>query len=241
MSGRTAKAARRAAAAETAAGRPSSVPPVRGPKRRDAPRSRGRLAGWAMVAVAVGVVGLYAVSQFGGSGASGSSDYPYAVGSPGPGDEALPLVLPSTTGKEFDLAAYRGKDQVLLFFQEGLVCQPCWDQMKVIEQNLPKFRALGIGSIVAVTTDPIDLTEQKLRDEGLRMPVLADLGGEYSTTWETNRYQMMGMGEANGHSFVLVGKDGKIVWRADYGGAPKYTMFLPVDVLLADLKQGIEQ
>ena len=31
-------------------------------------------------------------------------------------------------------------------------------------------------------------------------------------------------------------ENGKILWRADYGGAPKYTMFVPVDVLLAQLK-----
>jgi hypothetical protein len=39
----------------------------------------------------------------------------------------------------------------------------------------------------------------------------------------------------DGHSFVLVGPDGVIRWRADYGGAPNYTMFLPTDRMLADL------
>jgi peroxiredoxin Q/BCP len=39
----------------------------------------------------------------------------------------------------------------------------------------------------------------------------------------------------DGHSFVLVGPDGTIRWRADYGGAPDYTMFLPTDKVLADL------
>lgn len=48
---------------------------------------------------------------------------------------------------------------------------------------------------------------------------------------------MMGASR-NGHSFVLVGPDGKIQWRADYGGAPKYTMYVPADTILADLKAG---
>ena len=39
----------------------------------------------------------------------------------------------------------------------------------------------------------------------------------------------------DGHSFVLVGPDGHIRWRADYGGAPKYTMFIPTDKMLSDL------
>ncbi len=46
---------------------------------------------------------------------------------------------------------------------------------------------------------------------------------------------MMGDTRA-GHSFVLVDGDGEIVWRADYGGAPDYTMYLPVDTILADLQ-----
>jgi len=36
----------------------------------------------------------------------------------------------------------------------------------------------------------------------------------------------------------LVGPNGAIRWRADYGGAPKYTMFLPTTSMLADMKAG---
>jgi hypothetical protein len=39
----------------------------------------------------------------------------------------------------------------------------------------------------------------------------------------------------DGHSFVLVGPNGTISWRADYGGAPDYTMFLPTQQILADV------
>jgi hypothetical protein len=34
---------------------------------------------------------------------------------------------------------------------------------------------------------------------------------------------------------VLVGADGVIRWRADYGGAPDYTMYLPPQKMLADM------
>jgi peroxiredoxin Q/BCP len=50
---------------------------------------------------------------------------------------------------------------------------------------------------------------------------------------------MMGAGQ-DGHSFILVGPDGLIKWRADYGGAPKYTMYVPVSNLLADMRAGIK-
>lgn len=50
------------------------------------------------------------------------------------------------------------------------------------------------------------------------------------------------MGDSrDGHSFVLIGPDGNILWRADYGGAPNYTMYLPVERLLTDLEEGRTQ
>jgi hypothetical protein len=57
---------------------------------------------------------------------------------------------------------------------------------------------------------------------------------EVSRVYTTHQYGMMD-GTANGHSFVLVGPDGTIDWRADYGGAPDYTMYLPTEKMLADL------
>jgi hypothetical protein len=48
---------------------------------------------------------------------------------------------------------------------------------------------------------------------------------------------MMGTSR-DGHTFVLVGPDGRIRWRADYGGPPKYIMFLPTTTLLADIRAG---
>jgi len=74
-------------------------------------------------------------------------------------------------------------------------------------------------------------------DERLTIPVLSDPGGVVSTVYHANQYGMMGASR-DGHSFILVGKDGAIVWRADYGGAPKYTMYVPVPNLIADLRQG---
>lgn len=48
---------------------------------------------------------------------------------------------------------------------------------------------------------------------------------------------MMGDG-MDGHTFILVNKGGMIAWRADYGGAPNYTMYVPVPNLLAAIEQG---
>jgi len=237
LSGKKAKAARRAA---------GSVK-LQSKAKGSTTQTRLRRGVWVLFAIPLAVGGLYALSALGKGGGGGSAShgggtYPYAIGSPGPGDPAPPLSLPSTNGGTFDLASYRGKQEVLLFFQEGLTCEPCWTQLQAIQKDLPKFRALGVGPIVSITTDPINQIEQKVKDEGITIPVLADVGAKFSSpsVWGTNKYQMQMMGERNGHSFILVGKDGRIRWRADYGGAPKYTMFVPDDTLLADLRQGMK-
>jgi len=217
--------------------RKAAAPPIKSKTRAvQAPQRLPRLAATAAVVVVAAVVGLYFLSSSHNSKSSASA-YPYAVGSPGPGQLAPDVKLPSTSGGSFDLASYRGKKPVLLYFQEGLTCQPCWDQISAIQKEEPKLHALGIGPIVSITTDPLGLIRQKAQDEGLTIPVLSDEGGRVSDTYDARSYGMMGH-DRDGHSFILVGKNGKILWRADYGGAPKYTMFVPVAVLLAQLQAG---
>lgn len=172
-------------------------------------------------------------------GGAEAGQYPYQVGLPGPGDPAPPVQLASTTGDTFDLTALRGQT-VLLYFQEGLGCQPCWGQLKDIEGRWKEFQGLGVDRIVSITTDPVEALKRKVALEGLATPILSDPSLAVSQAYTTNNYGMMGRSR-DGHSFILVGKDGKIRWRADYGGAPRYTMYLPVTNLLADLKQGVKR
>lgn len=196
-----------------------------------------RNAAVAAVAVLV-LLALYGTYTSGSSGAgSASGTTPtsdFQVGEPGVGETAPDIALASTTGAQVQLADFRGRS-VLLYFQEGLGCQPCWDQLRDLEARRTDLAAAGIDEIVTVTTDPVDLLKQKVTDEGLSTPVLSDPDLEVSRTYEANSYGMMG-DSRNGHSFLLVDPQGTITWRADYGGAPKYTMFLPVDRVLADLQ-----
>jgi hypothetical protein len=53
-------------------------------------------------------------------------------------------------------------------------------------------------------------------------------------------YGMMD-GTADGHTFVVVDARGTIRFRADYGGAPNYTMYVPVENLVADLRKGLAE
>lgn len=188
---------------------------------------RGRKGGggvWPVLAVAGVVVGFLFVVFLvgGGSGSSDGSGPPYAVGNPGPGEQAPPLRLPSASGGTFDLGEMEG-ERVLLYFQEGIMCQPCWDQIAAIEAQRGEFEALGIDRIVSITTDPLDALRQKVANERITIPVLSDPDLRVSKAYQANLYGMMGASR-DGHSFILIDKEGTIAWRADYGGAPKYTM-----------------
>jgi peroxiredoxin len=165
--------------------------------------------------------------------AAAGGGFKHVEGQPGKGSLAPGFTLPSATGRQVSLSDFRGKN-VLLYFQEGLMCQPCWTQIKDLEQNEPALRTAGIAAVVSITTDPANLLSQKVGDEKLSTPVLSDPTMQVSRAYNANRYGMMG-DMRDGHSFVLVGPSGTIRWRADYGGAPDYTMFLPTQQILADL------
>lgn len=202
-------------------------------------RQQRRLLVQVAVVGAVALGGLFLLARNGsnGGGAGASSGQPFQVGRPGPGLAAPSFSLPSTAGGVFDLAGQRGKT-VLLYFHEGLGCQPCWDQIRDIEKSWPQFSDLGIDQFVAIAGNRLDQLRQKAADEKLTTPVLADPELSLGKNYEANQYGMMGT-STYGHSFIVVGPDGNIRWRADYGGAPNYTMYIRPPALLADLGAGL--
>ena len=208
------------------------------------PQKSTKRTGLLRVAIVAGIVAVLAAVFFvivgsqpttqAGSGDTSAAGY--TVGSPAPGAEAPAFSLPSTSGETVNLSDYRGKT-VLLYFHEGIGCQPCWDQIRDLDGAQAQLQAAGIDQLLTITSGPVDLIAQKMADDKLTAPALADTKLDVSRTYQTNKYGMMG-DSRNGHSFILVGPDGRIEWRADYGGPPKYTMYLPVDTLLSDLEAG---
>jgi peroxiredoxin len=203
--------------------------------RGEAVWRRGWFIGSAGIAV-LALAGLYLVYQSspGKHGATaGGSGFTHVAGEPGAGSAAPTFTLTSATGGQVSLTAFRGRN-VLLYFQEGLSCQPCWDQIKDLEQNQAALKTAGVDAVLSITTDPANLIGQKVADEMLTTPVLSDPSLRVSHAYNANQYGMMGE-MRDGHSFILVGADGRIRWRADYGGKPDYTMFLPTAKMLTDL------
>lgn len=214
----------------TAKTRPPATPAPSGAKRRRLP--------WLVALVAVIAVGvLYVVFRSAHHDAtSNAGSTAYQVGSPGIGATAPDFTLPATTGGSMHLGSMRGQT-VLLYFQEGLTCEPCWTQIADLEKSAAAVKAAGVDRIVSITTDPIGLLRQKVADEHLRTAVLSDSALSVSRDYHANAYGMMG-DSRDGHTFVLIGPDGRIRWRADYGGAPRFTMYVPVQQLLAALRAG---
>ncbi|MFI7676329.1 peroxiredoxin family protein [Actinophytocola sp. NPDC049390] len=189
-----------------------------------------------VVVVVLAVTVLYLIYQNSPSqqnATAGGSGYQHVAGQPGAGTPAPAFTLPSSSGGEVSLADYRGKS-VLLYFQEGLMCQPCWDQITDLERNQPGLTAAGVDAVVSITSDPVNQIAQKMTDMKLSTPTLSDPDLDVIRAYDAHKYGMMGESRA-GHSFILVGPDGIIRWRADYGGAPDYTMYLPTQKMLADL------
>lgn len=212
----------------------------KGSSKSQARRHPARNAVIVAVAAVLVLFGIYLVSRPGDNKAGGNAKagaYSFQVGDPGTGKAAPPVTLTATDGSTFDLAARQGKN-TLLYFQEGVGCQPCWDQIVDIQKHRAQFHAMGIDDIVTITGDPKSALSQKATDDGVTIPVLSDPGLKVSRTYDANHYGMMG-DSTDGHTFVLVGPDGTIRWRADYGGAPDFTMYVPVSNLLADMRKGV--
>lgn len=207
---------------------------------------RGRILRWAAAALVavLAVGGLYFVFQSNTQPASPTASTegggpPYTVGAPGPGEQAPGFTLPSSSGGKVSLSDYRGQT-VLLYFHGGLMCQPCIDQIPALETNEAALQKAGVDKIVSLSHDPIDLIKQNAADEKITTPWLSDPNLEVIRQYNAHKYGMM-HGSAAGHTFVLVGPDGRIQWRADYGGPPEYTMYVDVNELLADLETGRQQ
>ena len=109
---------------------------------------------------------VYLVSNNSKASNTSGGHYRFAVGQPGPGAQAPAVVLPSTAGGTFDLKASAGKT-VLLYFQEGVGCQPCWTQMRDIEKNWSQFTAAGVDQFVTITSDSLDLISRKIKQDGI--------------------------------------------------------------------------
>lgn len=80
------------------------------------------------------------------------------------------------------------------------------------------FEDLGM-QLLAISPDPASAWKQDGGAFGITVPMLSDPGNTVWMKYGTSGW-MMATGEP-GHTFFLVGADGKITWLRDYG-APEH-------------------
>jgi len=184
----------------------------------------------------IGAVGLIAVTLVtvavagGGNGTGRGADNMSGATAGGP---ALGSIAPNfsltnvVTGKPVTRASLAGH-KTLLFFSEGVGCQPCIIQTADLEKS-QAFAHTGIR-LVSVTTDPPSALAQAVGQYGIHTPMLAD-----PTTSMSAAYGMLGHGgmqhpTEDGHAFMLLGADGRVLWHQAYS-----QMYVDPSQLLADM------
>ena len=177
--------------------------------------------------VAAGVIGYVALKP--GDQASGSTL--------GAGAVAPDFKLPDANGGTFTLSSYRGKANVLLFFNEGLSCAPCLSQMTDLDRLNQQFTKLDIV-MVSITGDPVNLLSSWAYSSGPQDgKVLSDQNLAVSRAYDMlGPDKSMMPGSAPGHTFVLVDKAGVIKWRQDYGPS---VMYVPNDQIMAAVRRAL--
>lgn len=125
---------------------------------------------------------------------------------------APPFTLPTTDGSSVSLEAMRGTP-VLLYFSEGVGCDSCFAQLADIEASASSFSKLGVRIVPIMVNGASDVAASATT-YGISTPIALD-----TTKAVSDSYGVLGTGMHEGlpgHSFVLVGGDGRIVWEKNF-------------------------
>ena len=205
-------------------------------KMRQKERRKSLLLKIMLVVITIGIVGglvyLFATSK--PAGQNGSSTSLNSIGNLKLGDQAPDFSLPATNGKTVSLKDYQGKN-VLLYFQEGVMCQPCWKQIGSMQKNSDLFNQIGT-EIVTIGVDSASTWGPILKAEGVTtIPVLIDDDRIVSGAYGVLSMPSQMHSDRPGHTFILVDKDGKIAWIGDYP-----TMRVTDEEILNSIKQSLK-
>lgn len=189
---------------------PNRRPGGRAASTRDDERRRARQRLLRRALMAFGVVALAAglILAFRTAGPQKASSSPEQTAQLAPD-----FTLKTVDGRDVSLSDFRGKENVLLFFNEGYGCDPCWQQTAQLQKDQQTFADMGV-EVYAVMVDQRALISSEMPRWGLKtIPILVD-----QTTQVSKSYNALGGMHANkpDHKFVLIGRDGTILWAADY-------------------------
>ncbi len=91
-------------------------------------------------------------------------------------------------------------------------------QQVVDLQSSQGFQALGV-EVLSISPDSVQAWAKENAARGVHAPTLSDSGNRVAIAYGVMRWGMPG--NMPGHTFVLVGRDGRVAWVRDYG-APEH-------------------
>ena len=122
------------------------------------------------------------------------------------GENAPDFTLPSTQG-EVTLAALLERGPVLLVFYPGDDTTVCTRQLCGYRDNLAVFSDLGV-QVLGINPQSLASHEAFAKKHGLPFPLVSDEGGEVCRSYGARNF--LGMAK---RALVLVGRDGRVLWR----------------------------
>ncbi len=134
----------------------------------------------------------------------------YLVRADGLGQAAPDFSLLKDYGGRVDLASYRGRPVLLVFWTSS--CSICQHELPMLNQMAPEFYSKGVD-IVAINLGGADEGRDYMRNNRIDLTSVADSDGQVGRAYHVSGVPKL----------VLVGSDGKIK-RASAGWANQSTL-----------------
>lgn len=111
-------------------------------------------------------------------------------------------------------------------------------QQVVDLQNDPQVKALNLA-LVSIAFDSVPDQARAAREYGVTVPMLSDADGAVSRKYGVLKWAAA-TGEP-GHTFVLIGANGQILWVRDYGAQENGgSMYVPPPELTREITQRLK-
>ena len=162
----------------------------------------------------------------GGSGAASNKKFVPLT----PGTVAPDFSLVSTNGQTVSLADYKGRN-VLLFFNEGVMCSPCWQEVSRLERFKDDFAKLNTV-IIPISVDDQKTWDPILKEERITTPILIDAERKVSKAYKILGTPSSMHDDRPGHTYVHIDLQGKIHASSDFPN-----MNVPTNVLLQHIQE----
>ena len=107
-------------------------------------------------------------------------------------------------------------------------------------ENDPAFQELNVA-LVSIALDPLAELQAGRQEFGITStPLLSDADKSVSQAYDVLKWAIPS-GEP-GHTFILVNRDGEVVWIKDFGAPdnPNRTMYVPIEELVREIRTHLE-